>query len=82
MYQEYFIKLHYKDAQLYIVIFEIANGIAVRDFRTGVRSICILVPMLGVTWLFGLLSVNDDVIAFQYIFSILNSLQVNFHLLL
>lgn len=57
-------------------IIETEIHFALCDFRAGVRSICILVPVLGVTWLFGLLSVNDDVIAFQYIFSILNSVQV------
>ncbi|XP_061176830.1 adhesion G-protein coupled receptor D1-like [Saccostrea echinata] len=41
----------------------------------GIRSICTLLPVLGVTWLFGLLSINDDVVVFQYIFSLLNSFQ-------
>ncbi|XP_048765414.2 adhesion G protein-coupled receptor L2-like isoform X2 [Ostrea edulis] len=53
----------------------VSKGTAKKQAMAGVRSICILVPVLGVTWLFGLLSVNDDVIAFQYIFSILNSVQ-------
>lgn len=41
----------------------------------GIRSISTLLPVLGITWLFGFLSVNEHVIAFQYIFAILNSLQ-------
>ncbi|XP_062601068.1 adhesion G-protein coupled receptor D1-like [Saccostrea cucullata] len=41
----------------------------------GIKSICTLLPVLGVTWLFGLLSINEDVVVFQYIFSLLNSFQ-------
>ncbi|XP_056016626.1 adhesion G protein-coupled receptor L3-like isoform X2 [Ostrea edulis] len=41
----------------------------------GIKSISILLPVLGVTWVFGLLSINDDTIVLQYIFSILNSFQ-------
>ncbi|XP_062616234.1 adhesion G-protein coupled receptor D1-like [Saccostrea cucullata] len=41
----------------------------------GIKSICTLLPVLGVTWLFGLLSINEDVIVFQYIFALLNSFQ-------
>ncbi|XP_069102951.1 adhesion G protein-coupled receptor L4-like isoform X2 [Argopecten irradians] len=42
---------------------------------TGVRSVSILLPVLGVTWLFGILAVNADFILFQYVFAIANSLQ-------
>ncbi|XP_062577728.1 adhesion G protein-coupled receptor L3-like [Saccostrea cucullata] len=41
----------------------------------GIKSICTLLPVLGVTWLFGLLSINEDVVVFQYIFALLNSFQ-------
>ncbi|XP_062601069.1 adhesion G-protein coupled receptor D1-like [Saccostrea cucullata] len=41
----------------------------------GIKSICTLLPVLGVTWLFGLLSINDDVVVFQYIFALFNSFQ-------
>ncbi len=36
----------------------------------------ILLPLLGLTWVFGLLTVNGSTIVFAYIFTILNSLQV------
>ncbi|KAH3727832.1 hypothetical protein DPMN_053777 [Dreissena polymorpha] len=45
-------------------------------FRTGVRSVCILLPVLGLTWLIGIFSVNRDTLVFQYLFAISNSLQV------
>ncbi|XP_060579946.1 cadherin EGF LAG seven-pass G-type receptor 1-like isoform X3 [Ruditapes philippinarum] len=41
----------------------------------GVRSICVLLPILGLTWVFGIFSVNEDLVVFQYIFAICNSLQ-------
>ena len=34
-------------------------------------------PLLGTTWVLGLLSVNSDTVVFQYLFAIVNSLQVS-----
>ena len=36
-----------------------------------------LMPLLGTTWVLGLLSVNSDTVVFQYLFAIVNSLQVS-----
>ena len=44
--------------------------------RAGVKGMIVLLPLLGLTWVFGLLAINKDTIAFQYLFAILNSLQV------
>jgi hypothetical protein len=41
-----------------------------------VRSTIILLPLLGLTWAFGLICVNDGLVVFQYLFTIFNSLQV------
>ncbi|XP_041363782.1 adhesion G-protein coupled receptor D1-like isoform X2 [Gigantopelta aegis] len=43
--------------------------------RSGVRSISTLAPILGLTWVFGVFSVNQDLVVFQYLFAIFNSLQ-------
>ncbi|CAB4032817.1 adhesion G -coupled receptor L2-like isoform X2 [Paramuricea clavata] len=43
--------------------------------RYGVRSTIILLPLLGLTWAFGLICVNDGLVVFQYLFTIFNSLQ-------
>ncbi|XP_060078555.1 adhesion G-protein coupled receptor D1-like [Ylistrum balloti] len=43
--------------------------------RVGVKGAMFLLPLLGLTWLFGLLAVNEDMIVFQYLFAIFNSLQ-------
>ncbi|XP_069102986.1 adhesion G protein-coupled receptor B1-like isoform X3 [Argopecten irradians] len=42
---------------------------------SAVRSVCVLLPVLGITWFFGILSINDDLIVFQYLFAATNSLQ-------
>ncbi|KAM7425825.1 hypothetical protein ABFA07_022798 [Porites harrisoni] len=43
--------------------------------RQGVKACAVLFPLLGLTWVFGILSVTDAGLVFQYIFTILNSLQ-------
>ena len=45
----------------------------------GVKACAVLFPLLGLTWVFGILSVTDAGLVFQYIFTILNSLQVTSH---
>ncbi|XP_060084154.1 adhesion G protein-coupled receptor L3-like [Ylistrum balloti] len=42
---------------------------------SAIRSVCVLLPVLGITWFFGILSINDDTIVFQYLFAVSNSLQ-------
>ncbi len=39
------------------------------------KTTVILLPILGLTWVFGLLSVNSSTIVFAWLFSIFNSLQ-------
>ncbi|KAH9525154.1 Adhesion G-protein coupled receptor D1 [Bulinus truncatus] len=43
--------------------------------KSALRSLCILSPILGLAWIFGVLSVNKESVVFQYLFAILNSLQ-------
>ncbi|KAL9984221.1 hypothetical protein ACROYT_G006494 [Oculina patagonica] len=43
--------------------------------RSGVKSAVVLLPLLGITWLFGILTFNSDTLALQYLFAIFNSLQ-------
>lgn len=44
--------------------------------RIGSTSICVMLPLFGVTWVLGAFSLNKDLVIFQYLFSIFNSLQV------
>ncbi|KXJ28919.1 Adhesion G-protein coupled receptor D1 [Exaiptasia diaphana] len=44
-------------------------------FRMGVKATAVILPLLGITWVFGLLAFNTATLAFKYIFAIFNSLQ-------
>lgn len=49
-----------------------------KDFqlvRTGVKGVMILMPLLGVSWLLGLLAVNSSTLVFEFLFVIINSTQ-------
>ena len=52
----------------------IAAAIA-RNVKIGLKSSAVLLPLLGLTWAFGLLVFNRDTIVFKYLFAICNSLQ-------
>ncbi|KAL8576911.1 hypothetical protein ACOMHN_067361 [Nucella lapillus] len=43
--------------------------------RAGVKAALLLLPLLGLTWVFGLAAVNKDLIIFQYLFALFNTLQ-------
>ncbi|XP_052693361.1 adhesion G protein-coupled receptor L3-like [Crassostrea angulata] len=53
----------------------VARSSLQRKASSGLRSLGTLLPVLGVTWLFGILAVNDNAVVFQYLFVIVNSLQ-------
>ena len=40
-------------------------------------NVAVLSPLLGVTWLFGVLSISRQTVVFQYIFAVTNTLQVH-----
>ena len=44
-------------------------------FRVALKGTMALTPLLGLTWIFGYLSIGGSTVVFQYIFVILNSLQ-------
>ncbi|RDD44468.1 Adhesion G-protein coupled receptor D1 [Trichoplax sp. H2] len=46
-----------------------------RNLRTATRAIILLMPLLGLTWTFGLLAADDNTVFFAYLFVILNGLQ-------
>ena len=47
----------------------------IEKVKTGIRRSVAILPLLGITWLFGLLSFSSATVTFKYIFSITNSLQ-------
>ena len=56
----------------YILIYEYVYFINRRLLKISV----ILLPLLGITWVFGILAVNQESSVFAWIFTVLNSLQV------
>ncbi|KAM5238815.1 adhesion G-protein coupled receptor D1 [Ctenodactylus gundi] len=44
-------------------------------FRLTAKAVAVLLPILGTSWAFGVLAVNDRTLVFQYMFAVLNSLQ-------
>ncbi|KAK2494076.1 hypothetical protein MC885_016743 [Smutsia gigantea] len=44
-------------------------------FRLTAKAVAVLLPLLGTSWGFGVLAVNNQAVVFQYVFAILNSLQ-------
>ncbi|XP_065903374.1 adhesion G protein-coupled receptor L3-like isoform X2 [Dysidea avara] len=50
--------------------------------KSLLRAAVIIVPLLGVTWVVGILAVNENTVVFAWIFTILNSLQGMFILIL
>ena len=41
-----------------------------------VKASVILLPLLGLTWVFGLFAINDNTVVFAWLFTVFNSLQV------
>ncbi|XP_072033917.1 adhesion G protein-coupled receptor L2-like [Amphiura filiformis] len=50
--------------------------------KAGLKGAVLLLPLLGITWLFGVISVNAHTVVFLYLFAIFNSLQGVFIFLL
>lgn len=48
-------------------------------YRALLKATMILLPLLGLTWLFGLLTLNSNTTVFAWLFTIFNSLQVPLH---
>ncbi|XP_057299350.1 adhesion G protein-coupled receptor L2-like [Hydractinia symbiolongicarpus] len=47
----------------------------VREIRRIARLTIVLMPIFGISWIFGIFAVNKETIAFQYVFTILNVFQ-------
>ncbi|XP_030839721.1 cadherin EGF LAG seven-pass G-type receptor 1-like [Strongylocentrotus purpuratus] len=50
-------------------------GSSKEQAKAGVKGAIFLLPLLGLTWAFGLMAINSDTVIFQYLFTIFNSLQ-------
>ena len=47
----------------------------IEKVKAGIKASMVMLPLLGLTWLFGLLGFSPDAIVFKYLFAVLNSLQ-------
>ena len=50
-------------------------------YRAMIKAAIFVVPILGLTWLFGLLAIYDHKAVFAWVFTVLNSLQVQTYVL-
>jgi len=46
-----------------------------QEIRAAFKTLVILTPLLGVTWLLGFISIHNNSLVFQYLFAVVNSLQ-------
>ncbi|XP_046858708.1 adhesion G-protein coupled receptor D1-like [Xenia sp. Carnegie-2017] len=66
---------------LIMVIRKVMNSHKVRQqeniekVKKGVRATIVLLPILGLTWVFGLIAINDETVFFRYLFAIFDSAQ-------
>ena len=47
-------------------------------YRTTLKGTVILLPLLGLTWVFGIFAVKENTVVFAWLFTIFNSLQVRY----
>ena len=47
----------------------------IKKVRTGVKAAVVIFPILGLTWLFGLMTFNRETLFFRYLFAVFNSAQ-------
>jgi len=52
------------------------RAVTVDAVRSLIRNIIVILPVLGLTWVFGVVAINSHLVAFQFIFAVCNSLQV------
>lgn len=69
-------RLHYTDSKGMDLIL---SSVWVCWCRLTAKAVAVLLPILGISWIFGVLAVNDQSLLFQYMFAAFNSLQVCLH---
>ena len=56
--------------------FNCVVSLAVFILRHSIKACLVLCPLLGLSWIFGVFVATETGLIFQYLFAILNSLQV------
>ena len=52
------------------------NYLAISDYRSLLKVAIVVTPLLAVTWVVGVLAINEHTSAFVWMFAILSSIQV------
>ncbi|XP_065192630.1 adhesion G protein-coupled receptor L4-like isoform X2 [Sycon ciliatum] len=60
---------------LRVLVGRVKDKGSLKAVKTGLRAMVLLLPLLGLTWVFGLFAVSEGTVAFAYLFTIFNSLQ-------
>ncbi|EPY77765.1 hypothetical protein CB1_001192001 [Camelus ferus] len=58
------------------VVCRVVSLVLTSQNQLTAKAVAVLLPILGTSWVFGVLAVNSQAVVFQYMFAILNSLQV------
>ncbi|XP_071806561.1 uncharacterized protein [Asterias amurensis] len=61
--------------RVFLSLEALANKSDTKKIVAGARAIVLLTPLLGITWLIGLMNINGSVVVLSYVFVILNSSQ-------
>ena len=63
----------------YVATYTLSMYTYLMIYRNLTKAAFILLPILGCTWIIGIMAVNENLIVFAWIFTVLNSLQVYNH---
>ena len=70
-----------KNTVKYITVYSsqlcLVTSILCMAYRSLLKAVILLLPLLGTTWIIGIFNVNNETLVFAWIFAILNCLQVS-----
>lgn len=61
----------------YMYVSRLSVVISLNMYRGTMRAVVTLLPLLGLTWIFGVLTLNKNTTVFAWLFTLFNSLQVS-----
>ena len=54
----------------------VQNKTQVEKVKAGLKATAVILPLLGITWLFGLLTFSSSTVAFKYMFAIFININI------
>ncbi|XP_064600764.1 adhesion G-protein coupled receptor D1-like [Liolophura sinensis] len=61
--------------KVYLTVRINAKKTQLAKIRSSIKAAVVLLPLIGLTWLFGVMTISSSTVVFQYFFALLNSLQ-------